>query len=306
MGRCDGQVAIVTGAGGGIGREHALLLAAEGAKVVVNDLGVPRDGDGASAGPAAMVVREIAERGGVAVANTDDISDFDGARQLVDQAVTEFGKLDIVVNNAGILRDRVIVTMTEAEWDAVIRVHLKGTFAVTHHAAVHWRSRSKTGEAVDASVVNTTSSTGVYGNPGQANYGAAKAGIVAFSLIASMELQRYGVRVNVISPTALTRMTAGLANVEMINETRDLNPANVSPLAVWLCSPASGGITGRVFAASGGRITVLEGWAAGPMEEKAGTWTQAELDTLVPRLVARAAGNARQDGTRPQKAAQIG
>jgi NAD(P)-dependent dehydrogenase (short-subunit alcohol dehydrogenase family) len=306
MGRCDGQVAIVTGAGGGIGKEHALLLAAEGAKVVVNDLGVPPDGDSVSAGPAEVVVREITERGGVAVANTDDISDFDGARRLVDQAVTEFGKLDILVNNAGILRDRVIVNMTEAEWDAVIRVHLKGTFAATHHAAVHWRARSKAGEDVDASVVNTTSSTGVYGNPGQANYGAAKAGIVAFSLIASMEFQRYGVRVNVISPTALTRMTKGLANVEKINETRDLNPANVSPLVVWLASTASRGITGRVFAASGGRITVLEGWVAGPMEEKPGAWSQAELDSLVPRLVARAAENARQDGTRPEKAAHIG
>lgn len=299
MGRCNGQVAIVTGAGGGIGKEHALLLAAEGARVVVNDVGVLRDGDSTSIGPAQEVVREIIERGGIAVGNTDDISDFDGARRLIDQAVSEFGKLDILVNNAGILRDRVIVNMTEAEWDAVIRVHLKGTFATTHHAALHWRSRSKAGEAVDASVINTTSSTGVYGNPGQANYGAAKAGIATFSIIAAMELERYGVRVNAISPTALTRMTKGLASVEKIAETRDLDPANVSPLVVWLASPISKGINGRVFAVSGGRVTVLEGWVAGPMEEKAGVWSQDELDTLVPDLVSRAAANARQDGTRP-------
>ena len=299
MGRCDGQVAIVTGAGGGIGKEHALLLAAEGARVVVNDVGVPREGEGTSEGPAQEVVREITERGGVAVANTDDIGDFASAGRLIEQAVSEFGKLDVLVNNAGILRDHVIVNMTEAEWDAVIRVHLKGTFATTHHAALHWRTRSKAGETVSASVINTTSSSGVYGNPGQANYGAAKAGIATFSIIASMELERYGVRVNAISPTALTRMTKGLANVEKIAETRDLNPANVSPLVVWLASPSSSSITGRVFAVSGGRVTVLEGWVAGPMEEKAGVWSQEELDTLVPALVTRAAENARQDGTRP-------
>lgn len=306
MGRCDGQVAIVTGAGGGIGREHALLLAAEGARVIVNDVGVPPDGNEGSVGPAQEVVLEITERGGVAAANTDDISDFDCAKRLVDQAVSEFGKLDILINNAGILRDRTIVNMTEAEWDAVIGVHLKGTFATTHHAAVHWRGRSKAGEAVAASVINTTSSSGVYGNPGQANYGAAKAGIASFSLIAAMELERYGVRVNAISPTALTRMTKGLPGVEKINETRDLNPANVSPLVVWLASPASHGTTGRVFAVSGGRVSVLEGWVAGPMEEKAGVWTQTELDTLVPALVSRAAQNARSDGTRPAGASPAG
>jgi NAD(P)-dependent dehydrogenase (short-subunit alcohol dehydrogenase family) len=302
MGRCDSRVAVVTGAGGGIGREHAFLLAAEGARVVVNDVGVPRDGGETSVGPALDVVREITERGGLAVANTDDVSDFDGSRALIGQAIAAFGRLDILVNNAGILRDRMIVNMTESEWDAVIRVHLKGTFATTHHAAVYWREQAKAGEPVDASVVNTTSSSGVYGNPGQANYGAAKAGIATFSLIAAMELERYGVRVNAISPTALTRMTKGLANVEKIKETRDLDPANVAPLVVWLASAASRGITGRIFAVSGGRITVLEGWANGPIEEKAGRWELDELDTVVPRLVDRAAPNARQDGNRPVRA----
>ena len=288
MSAAEPRVAIVTGAGGGIGRAHALAFAAAGLSVVVNDVG-----------SAQTVVDEIVANGGEAIANTDDISDFEGAKRLVDQAVKEFGRLDVVANNAGILRDRMLVNMSESDWDAVIAVHLKGTFATTHHAAVHWRNLVKAGERVDASVINTTSSTGVYGNPGQANYGAAKAGIASFTLIAAMELDRYGVRVNAISPTAMTQMTEGLPAVAKIAESRDLNPANVSPLVVWLASPASAGITGRVFAVSGGRITVLEGWAAGPMLERPEPWTVEELNDVVPELVARAAPNARQDGTRP-------
>ena len=299
MNSAEQPVAIVTGAGGGIGRAHALAFAAAGVAVVVNDVGVPRDSDGASAGPAREVVDEIVANGGAAIANTDDISDFDGAKRVVEQAVGEFGRLDTVVNNAGIVRDRMLVNMSESDWDAVIRVHLKGTFATTQHAAAYWRGRAKAGEPVDASVVNTTSSTGVYGNPGQANYGADKAGIAAFTIIAAMELERYGVRVNAISPTAMTRMTEGIAAVAKIAESRDLAPANVSPLVVWLAGPRAAGITGRIFAVSGGRITVLEGWVAGPMQERPEPWTIDELDHVVPSLVARAAPNARQDGTRP-------
>jgi NAD(P)-dependent dehydrogenase (short-subunit alcohol dehydrogenase family) len=302
MSSAEQRVAIVTGAGGGIGRAHALAFAATGVRVVVNDVGAPRDSDGASAGPARGVVDEIVANGGEAIANTDDISDFNGAKRIVEQAVSEFGRLDTVVNNAGILRDRMLVNMSESDWDAVVRVHLKGTFATTHHAAVYWRGQVKAGEPVDASVVNTTSSTGVYGNPGQANYGAAKAGIASFTVIAAMELERYSVRVNAISPTAITRMTEGIPAVAKIAESRDLDPANVSPLVVWLASPAAAGITGRVFAVSGGRITVLEGWAAGPMQERTEPWTVDELDDIVPALVERAAPNARQDGTRPSAA----
>ena len=210
MGICDGRVAIVTGAGRGIGREHALLLAAQGAKVVVNDLGGSRDGSGSDAGPAQDVVDEVKALGGEAVANTDDISDFKGAESLVGTAVDAFGRLDVLINNAGILRDRMLVNMTEAEWDAVIQVHLKGTFAPAHFAANHWRDRSKAGDEVDARIINTTSPSGIYGNVGQTNYGASKAAIAAFTVIAARELRRYGVTVNAISPTALTRMTEGL------------------------------------------------------------------------------------------------
>ena len=207
---CEGRVCIVTGAGGGIGREHALLLAAHGAKVVVNDLGGSMDGEGASTGPAQAVAEEIIAAGGEAVANTDDVSSWDGAERMVQQAIDTFGGLDVLVNNAGILRDRMLVNMDEAEWDAVIKVHLKGTFAPARHAAAYWRDRSKAGEEVDARIINTTSVSGIYGNPGQTNYGAAKMGIAAFTIIAAQELQRYGVTVNAIAPGALTRMTEGL------------------------------------------------------------------------------------------------
>ena len=208
-GTCTGRVVVITGAGNGIGRAHALAFAAQGAKVVVNDLGGARDGAGSSASPAQAVADEIAAAGGEAVANTDDISTWAGAERLIGQAIDTFGGLDVVVNNAGILRDRMIVTMTEPDWDAVLGVHLKGTFAVLHHAAAYWRQRTKQGHANDARVINTTSPSGLFGNPGQANYGAAKAGIASLTVIAARELDRYGVTVNAIAPTALTRMTAG-------------------------------------------------------------------------------------------------
>ena len=300
MGICDGRVVIVTGAGGGIGREHALLFAKEGAKVVVNDLGGSRDGSGGSAGPAQQVVDEIGALGGEAVANTDDVSDFGGAERLVRQAIDTFGDLHVVVNNAGILRDRMMVNMTEAEWDAVIKVHLKGTFGPAHHAAAYWRDQSKAGQPVDARIINTSSSSGVFGNPGQSNYGAAKAGIAAFTVIAAMELQRYGVTVNAICPTALTRMTEDLAGIQQMQETRgDLGPENIAPTVVWLGSPLSAGVTGRVFGVWGGRVTVLEGWVNGPAAERQGSWDPGELTEVIPDLVSRAAPNAQQDGTRP-------
>jgi NAD(P)-dependent dehydrogenase (short-subunit alcohol dehydrogenase family) len=235
MGICDGRVAIVTGAGRGIGREHSLLLAAQGAKVVVNDLGGSRDGTGTDAGPAQQVVDEIVAAGGQAVANTDDISDFAGAERLIKTAVESFGRLDVLVNNAGILRDRMLVNMTEAEWDAVIKVHLKGTFAPSHWAANHWRERSKAGDDVDARIINTTSPSGIYGNVGQTNYGAAKAGIASFTIIASKELERYGVTVNAIAPAAITRMTEDLGMGQVEGDAREeLSPRHIAPIVCWL------------------------------------------------------------------------
>jgi len=298
---CEGQVVVVTGAGNGIGRCHALAFAQVGAKVVVNDVGAARDGTGASVGPAQAVVDEIVAAGGEAVANTDDISSWDGAERLIRQAVDTYGRLDTLVNNAGILRDRMLVNMEEAEWDAVIRVHLKGTFAPTRHAAAHWRDRSKAGEEVDARVVNTASPSGIFGNVGQANYGAAKAGIASFTLITAEELGRYGVRVNAIAPVALTRMTEGLSNVESLSRKDGwdpVDPANISPLVVWLGSPESRGVTGRVFSVSGGRISVNEGWVNGPTVDAGRQWDPAELTEIVPALVAQAAPNANMNGQR--------
>ena len=240
-GLCEGRVVIVTGAGGGIGRAHAKLFAAEGASVVVNDLGGSRSGEGQDVGAAQAVVNEIEAEGGKAVANTENIATWDGAQKLVQQAIEHFGTLDVVVNNAGILRDKMMVNMSEAEWDAVIAVHLKGTFAPAHFAAEYWRNKSKAGEAVDARIINTTSPSGIFGNVGQSNYGAAKAGIAAFTLITSEELGRYGVTCNAIAPTAITRMTEDLGMMQGIDEaTREkLAPESISPLVVWLGSTAS-------------------------------------------------------------------
>src|SRR5438067_2865815 len=235
---CDGRAVIVTGAGRGIGREEALEFARQGALVVVNDVGVARDGTGEDATPAQSVVDEIKALGAEAVANYDDVSDFDGARRLVQTAIDSFGRLDVVVNNAGILRDRMLVNMSIDEWDAVVKVHLRGTFAMAHHAAVYWRERSKAGDPVDARLINTSSSSGIYGNVGQTNYGAAKAGIAAFTVIAARELRRYGVTVNAISPTALTRMTEGLRQLTP-EEAAIRDPKWVSPTVVYLASQAA-------------------------------------------------------------------
>ncbi len=301
-GICDGRVVIITGAGGGIGREHALAFAREGAKVVVNDIGGARDGSGSDAGPAQKVADEIKELGGEAVANTDDISTWAGAERLVQQAIETFGTLHVLVNNAGILRDRMMVNMTEAEWDAVIQVHLKGTFAPAHHAAAYWRDQSKAGTPVDARIINTSSSSGIYGNVGQSNYGAAKAGIAAFTVITSQELGRYGVTVNAIAPTALTRMTEdlGLAALSKTESGFDrFDPAHVSPLVVYLGSEQSKEITGRVFSVFGGTISVNEGWVAGPTVEREARWEAGEIAEVLPDLVRQAAPNADTTGQRP-------
>ena len=290
-GICTGRIAVVTGAGRGIGRGHALELARQGAKVVVNDLGGARDGSESSAGPAQEVVDEIRGMGGEAVANTDDIATMDGAEALIRQAVETFGGLDVVVNNAGILRDRMIVNMSEQEWDDIMRVHLKGTFAPTHFAGRYWRDRAKAGEDNDARVINTSSSSGIYGNTGQANYGAAKAGIASFTIIAARELGRYGVTVNALAPAARTRMTADrpMGEIEVPPDEFDpYDPDNLGPIVAWLASSRSAGITARVFNCMGGRLGVSEGWRAGPVVDKGDRWEVAELDEVIPKLVADA------------------
>ena len=303
MGICDGRIVVITGAGRGIGREHAIEFARQGAKVVVNDLGAEVDGTGSSAGPAGHVVDEIRGMGGEAVADGEDVSDYEGAGRLIQTAITTFGGLDVLVNNAGILRDRMLVNMTIEEWDAVIRVHLRGTFAPMRHAAEYWRNRSKAGESNDARIINTTSPSGIYGNVGQTNYGAAKAGIASMTVIAAMELGRYGVTVNAIAPAALTRMTENLGMAEASasrkpEEFDALDPGNIAPLVVWLGSAESAGITGRVFNVQGGNISVAEGWVAGPGASKGDRWDPAELGGIIPGLVAEAAPNANMGGRR--------
>jgi NAD(P)-dependent dehydrogenase (short-subunit alcohol dehydrogenase family) len=303
---CDGRVVVVTGSGRGIGREHALEFARQGAKLVVNDLGSEMDGTGSSLGPAGEVVDAIRAIGGDAVANGDDVSDWKGASSIIRTAVDTFGRLDVLVNNAGILRDRMLVNMTPEEWDAVLRVHLRGTFAPTHFAVEYWRERSKAGEDNDARVINTSSPSGIYGNVGQTNYGAAKAGIAAFTIIAAMEVVRYGVTVNAIAPSALTRMTENLNMGRQAAEREEradesfnpLTPDNIAPLVVWLGSSQSRGITGRVFNVAGGHISVAEGWVEGPVAEHAARWDPAELGEVIPDLVARAAPNADMRGRR--------
>lgn len=290
----EGRVVIVTGAARGIGRGHALEFARQGAKVVVNDLGAEVDGTGSS-GAAAEVVAEIEAMGGQAIVNGEDVSDFDGAERLIRSAVDHFGDLDVLVNNAGILRDRMLVNMTADEWDAVIRVHLRGTFAPLRHAAAYWRSKSKSGERVDARIINTTSSSGIYGNPGQGNYGAAKAGIAGLTVIASRELERYGVTVNAVAPAALTRMTENL----MPKGGTGADPDDIAPLVVWLASPEARAITGRVFNVRAGVISVAEGWHAGPGVDNGGRWDPAELGSVIPALVEKAAPNALTNGRIP-------
>jgi NAD(P)-dependent dehydrogenase (short-subunit alcohol dehydrogenase family) len=294
-GMCEGRICIVTGAGRGIGREHALMLAGEGAKVVVNDLGGSMDGSGDDAGPAQQVVEELTAMGADAVANTDDISSFEGAQRLINTAIDTFGGLDVLVNNAGILRDRMLVNMSEAEWDAVINVHLKGTFAPTRHAAAYWRDRAKAGETNDARVINTSSVSGIYGNPGQTNYGAAKMGIAAFTIISSLELGRYGVTVNAIAPAALTRMTEGLGMGQASEEDKEMmSPRWIAPICTWLASPLSADVTGRVFEASGRVLAIAESWHRGPTAKPVDD--PNEIDAVVKKLLAEARPNADMNG----------
>ena len=282
----SGKVAIVTGAGRGIGREHALALARAGAKVVVNDLGAALSGEGHDDTPAEQVVGEIEQLGGEAVANDANVADFEQAGALVRQALDRFGRLDILVNNAGILRDRMLVNMSEQEWDAVINVHLKGHFAPTRHAAAHWRELAKAGETVRARVINTSSPSGVFGNVGQSNYGAAKAGIAAFTLIAAQELARYGVTVNCLAPNARTRMTEETFDMGAPDpsEFDPLDPANMSPVVVALCADEAQGITGQVFHVWGSAVNALQGWTAGELFQGEGRW---DADALLEQLLDR-------------------
>jgi NAD(P)-dependent dehydrogenase (short-subunit alcohol dehydrogenase family) len=283
---------IVTGAGNGIGREHALAFAAEGAKVVVNDLGVARDGSGShDAGPAQQVVDQIRDAGGEAVANTSDIADWEGARALFQTAIDAFGGLDVLVNNAGFVRDRMFFTTSEEEWDAIIRVHLKGHFACTRHAAEYWRGQSKSGEPVDARIINTSSGAGLMGSVGQSAYSAAKGGIAALTLVESAEMGRYGVTANAIAPSARTRMTEEVFGDRMKapDSGFDANdPANISPLVVWLGSAESAGVTGRVFEVEGGILSVADGWQHGPQVDKGARWAPADVGAAVKELLAKA------------------
>jgi NAD(P)-dependent dehydrogenase (short-subunit alcohol dehydrogenase family) len=292
---CENRVAIVTGAGRGIGREHALSLASHGAKVVVNDLGGNVDGTGGDLSPAEQVVQEIEAMGGEAVANGDSVSSWEGAQRLITTAVETFGDLHAVINNAGILRDRMLTNMTEEEWDAVINVHLKGTFAPSRWAAAYWREQAKAGKPVDGRIINTTSVSGIYGNPGQTNYGAAKAGIAAFTNIAALELARYGVTVNAVAPVALTRMTEGLGPAPETDEEREMrSPRWIAPMATWLASAESKDITGRVFEVSGDILAIAEGWVRGP--RRAPIEDASTLGPAVRELVAKARLNSGMDG----------
>jgi NAD(P)-dependent dehydrogenase (short-subunit alcohol dehydrogenase family) len=282
---CEGRVCIVTGAGRGLGREYALMLAEHGAKVVVNDFGGARDGTGGDAGPAQLVVDEIAAAGGEAVANAADVGSWEGAEQLVAQAIDTFGGLDVLVNNAGILRDRMLFSMSEEEWDVVLRVHLKGTFATSRFASAYWRERAKAGETNDARIVTTTSVAGLYANPGQTNYGSAKAAIATFTQIAAQEVGRYGVTVNAIAPGALTRLTDDLGLPE--ETVARFEPRWVAPVVTWLASRQSADVTGQVIESSGLVLAIAEGWRRGPSVDDPPS-DPGEVDAIVRKLLAEA------------------
>ena len=287
MGTLEGRVAVITGAGRGIGREHALLFAREGAKVVVNDLGGNPDGTGADAAPAQQVVDEIVKAGGEAVANYDDVADWEGAQRLVNQAIETFGDLHVLVNNAGILRDRMLTNMSEEEWDAVIRVHLRGHFCPTRWAAAYWREESKAGKNVPRAVVNTSSTSGLFGNQGQTNYGAAKTGIATFSMIADAELARYGVRVNAIAPAAATRLTATIPRRTQEEPPEDtwtpMHPGNISPFVAYL-STESCPIHGKVFFVQGGQVHLFKPFSIVDTISKEGLWSVEELQNEAARF----------------------
>ena len=289
MGALDGRVAVITGAGRGLGREHALLFAAEGAKVVVNDLGGGPDGAGSDSGPARQVADEICAAGGEAVASTDDVTSADGAQRVIQRAIDEFGALHVLVNNAGILRDRTIVNMTDGEWDDVIRVHLRGHFIPARVAARYWRGQSKAGQDLRPSMINTTSTSGLFNNPGQANYGAAKTGITSLTIIAQRELDRYGVKVNAIAPAARTRLTMATPGIpeDFLRPPAEgfdaMDPANVSPFVGYLAT-ADCPIKGRIFYVAGGGIHLFQPFAIVDAVVKDGRWTIGELATEAARL----------------------
>lgn len=286
---CKERVAIVTGGGRGVGRAHALALAAHGAKIIVNDLGSSRSGDGTDETPASEVVDEIRRMGGQAEADSSDVADWAQSRELIRHAIDTFGRLDILINNAGIVRDRMLFNMTESEWDSVVRVHLKGTFAPIHHAANYWRLEHKAGRAVDARIINTTSHSGLFANVGQINYGAAKAGIASLTQIAARELAAYGVTVNAISPRASTRMTEGLRDYTP-EQMEKLDPAWIGALSAWLASPLARHVSGRVFEAWGNGYSVLESWQHGPTCEA--SRNPDELTTRINEIIAHARNNA--------------
>jgi len=288
MGTLDGRVAIITGAGRGLGREHALLFASEGAKIVVNDLGGANDGSGSDMTPAQQTVADIKGMGGEAIVNTDNVADWDGAKRMIDSAIEAFGDLDILVNNAGILRDRVLVNMSEAEWDSVIQVHLKGHFAPTHHAAAYWREQAKAGIAKPRNLVHTSSTSGLFSNPGQANYGAAKSGIATFSQICAKELSRYNVKSNAIAPAARTRLTMATPGLEDVMAAKDgkfdeWDPANVSPLVAYLASDLCE-FSGETFYVQGGQVTRVATWAMAEEIKQDDRWTVTALAQAITAL----------------------
>jgi NAD(P)-dependent dehydrogenase (short-subunit alcohol dehydrogenase family) len=297
---CDGRVAIVTGAGRGLGRAHALEFARQGAAVVVNDIGVELDGSGGGSGPAGDVVAEIVAAGGRAIANGADVADWEQARDLVKSALAAFGRLDVVVNNAGFVRDRMFVSTGEDEWDAVIRVHLKGHYATARHACDHWRAESKAGRPVDARIINTSSGAGLQGSVGQSAYSAAKAAIATLTLVQAAELGRYGITANAIAPSARTRMTETVF-AEMMKRPEDgfdaMAPENVSPLVVWLGSAESREVSGQVFEISGGSLSLADGWREGPKIDRGARWDPSEVGAGVRELLRKAVPAQKVYGT---------
>lgn len=292
---CAGRVAIVTGAGRGIGREHALMLASRGAAVVVNDVGVRPDGTGGDRTQAETVVAEIRAAGGRATASAADVSDWNAAKSMIDETIDTYGRLDVLVNNAGILRDRMLVNMSEADWDDVIRVHLKGTVAPSRHAAAYWRSQTKQGAPVDGRIINTTSVSGLYGHVAQTNYGSAKMGLANFTIVAAMELHRYGVTVNAIAPYAMTRLSESvLSEPPSLEQRHSDSPRWIAPICTWLASPLSGNVTGRVFQVQGDRLAIAESWHRGPTATN--VESPEDLTAVIADLMANARPNADMNG----------